>query len=121
MTDQPDNSAQHNGKAQAVSPDPEVHVRPIRRRFNSAYKLRIVEEADRCTEAGGIGALLRSEGLYSSQLSQWRRQRDAGTLGKSKRGRKADPLATENAQLKRENERLRRELGKAQLIMDALC
>jgi transposase-like protein len=63
--------------------------------------------------------LLRREGLYSSHLSNWRRQIAAGTLGKQQRGRPAEPLAAENAQLRQENARLRRELEKTQLIVEA--
>ena len=56
-----------NGKA--ACPDPEVLEKPVRRKFTAAYKLEMVEAADRCSELGQIGALLRREGLYSSQLS----------------------------------------------------
>ena len=58
------------------APDPEVAERAKRRRFTAEYKLRIVEEADRCTEPGQIGALLRREGPYSSHLGEWRRMRE---------------------------------------------
>jgi transposase len=112
-------SSKQNGHWTSSLPDPEVVPRATRRRFSAAYKLRIVEEADKCTEPGAIGALLRREGLYSSQLATWRRQRAEGTLVDKPRGRPAEPLAAENARLRRENERLRRELEKAQLIMDA--
>ena len=61
-------------------PDPAVPERPVRRRFTAEYKLRILREADRCTQSGQLGALLRREGLYSSHLSTWRQQRDEGTL-----------------------------------------
>ena len=77
-----------------------------------------------CTEPGEIGALLRREGLYSSHLSKWRRQRDAGALEglrPKKRGRKArpvDPQAKRFAQLERENERLRRKLEQAETIIE---
>lgn len=108
-----------NGRAPTHTPDPEVVPRASRRRFSAAYKRRIVVEADACTRRGTIGALLRREGLYSSHLSTWRRELAAGTLGKKPRGRPAEPLAAENAQLRRENERLRRELEKTQLIVDA--
>ncbi len=61
-------------------PDPEVVEKPKRRRFSAGYQLRIVREADACKAPGEVGALLRREGLYSSLLSAWRRQRDAGAL-----------------------------------------
>jgi transposase len=104
-------------------PDPEVTATP-RRQFSAKEKLRILEEADTCTEPGELGALVRREGIYSSYLSRWRRARDRGQLaglnGK-KRGPKktADQeLAEENASLRRENERLRTRLKQAETIMD---
>lgn len=63
------------------NPNPEAPLRASRRRFDAACKLKIVEEADRCTEPGQIGELLRREGLYSSQPTTWRKQRDEGALG----------------------------------------
>jgi len=93
-----------------------------RRRFTSEYKLRILEEADRCRELGEIGGLLRREGLYTSNLSAWREQRRVGALGalSQKRGRKPrrDPQAQRVAELERENGRLREELRKARVIID---
>jgi len=80
-----------NGQDGRVPPDPEVPERANRRRFTAEYKLAILKEADAASEPGQIGALLRREGLYSSHLVDWRRQRDAGALdalGK-KRGRPA--------------------------------
>ena len=64
-----------------ASLDPEVPEKPERRRFTAEYKLRILAEADKCTRPGEIGALLRREGLYWSNLSNWRRRRREGTLG----------------------------------------
>jgi transposase len=102
-------------------PDPEVTPKAKRRRFSAEYKLRILAEADGCTQPGEIGALLRREGLYSSHLTTWRRQRDEGQLygltGK-KRGRKADPQAAELAQLRQENEQLQARLKQAETIID---
>lgn len=63
------------------APDPELVERPRRRTFTAAYKLAIVREADACTETGEVGALLRREGLYSSHLVDWRRQRRRGSGG----------------------------------------
>jgi len=79
----------------AEAPNPEVVEKPVRRRFTAEYKRAILKEADRCS-AGEIGALLRREGLYSSHLTSWRRQRDLGeleALSPKKRGRKAKPIA----------------------------
>ena len=68
-------------KRSAAAPaDPEVVDRPLRRRFSPSYKLRIVEEADRCTEPGEVGQLLRREGLYSSHLTTWRKAAHSGSL-----------------------------------------
>ena len=103
-------------------PDPEVVPKAKRRQFTAEYKLRIVREADACTEPGQIGSLLRRAGLYSSYLSTWRRQREEGqlrALSSKKRGRKGrDPSAEELAQLQRENERLRTRLERAEIIID---
>ena len=78
--------------ADSPAPDPEVLARPQRRRFTPAYKARVVEEAQRCTESGELGALLRREGLYSSALTQWRRQYQSGASRASRR-----PNAAANA------------------------
>ena len=111
-----------DNEGQTNIPGPEVVPRANRRQFSAAYKLRIVEEADRCTEQGQIGALLRREGLYSSQLSKWRKLRAQGqldALSPQQRGRKAQqPSEVEAARLRRENERLRARLEQAELIID---
>lgn len=103
-------------------PNPEVVPKAKRRKFSVEYKRRILQEADSCTEAGQVGALLRREGLYSSQLSTWRRQREEGLLeglGPRKRGRKRkDELEREVASLRRENERLRANLEQAEMIIE---
>ncbi len=75
-------------------PDPELTERPKRRSFTAEYKLKVLKQVDACKEQGEIGALLRREGLYSSHLSSWRRQREQGELGR-KRGRKASRPARE--------------------------
>lgn len=109
-------------RGQTRAPDPEVLPRAERRQFSGRYKLRILEEVDRCTERGQIGALLRREGLYSSHLSKWRQQRAQGqlqALSAQKRGRKAQEVdGDEFARLQRENERLRARLEQAELIID---
>ena len=104
--------------------DPAVSEKPVRRRFTAEYKLRILREADRCTEPGQLGALLRREGLYSSHLSTWRQQRDEGTLvglTPKRRGRKANPdapLIAENLRLTRETQRLAAKLRQAETIIE---
>ena len=105
-------------------PDTEVAEKPTRRRFTAEYKQHILKSADACTETGDLGALLRREGLYASTLAYWRRQRDKGTLSAlnpKKRGRKAyeqTPLIREAEKLRKENERLKERLRKAELIID---
>ena len=107
-----------------VHPDPEVPEKPEKRKFTAEYKLRILAEADRCTAPGEIGALLRREGLYHSNLSRWRRMRDEGTLGAlapKKRGPKEkpiNPLAEKVAELERENAALKRKLKQAETIIE---
>ena len=96
-------------------------AKPERRKFSAEYKRRILEEADACTEAGQIGALLRREGLYSSNLTHWRQQMSKGALkalSPKKRGPKPDPLANENAALRRRIERLEAELKRAETIIE---
>ena len=110
-----------NGQLGTEVPDREVVPRAKRRQFSAEYKLRILTEADQCSQRGEIGALLRREGLYSSHLTTWRKQRDQGQLQglvPQKRGRKPDPQAAELARLQRENAQLRRRLEQAELIVD---
>ena len=104
-------------KRSAAAPaDPEVVDRPLRRRFSPSYKLRIVEKADRCTEPGEVGQLLRREGLYSSHLTTWRKAAHSGSLKalSKKRGRKPErnPLDEKVRKLERRNARLENELRK---------
>jgi|WetSurMetagenome_2_1015567.scaffolds.fasta_scaffold395260_2 transposase len=105
-------------------PDPAVAEKPVRRRFTAEYKRGILREADRAIESGQLGALLRREGLYSSHLSTWRQQRDAGMLAgltPKRRGRKANPdapLIAENERLKRETQRLSAKLRQAETIIE---
>lgn len=107
-----------------VVADPEVPEKARRRRFTAEYKLRVLQEADACGEPGDIGALLRREGLYSSHLVLWRRQRAEGilqSLSPRKRGRQPqqkNPLAKKVAELERENKRLERRLKQAEIIID---
>ena len=105
-------------------PDPEVIGKKRRRNFTAKYKLRILAEVDRCSEAGEVASLLRREGLYSSNLTCWRRQRDEGilqALQPKKRGRKEiekNPLAPRVAQLEKENRKLKDQLHKAETIIE---
>ncbi len=107
---------------EGLGPNPEVPERAKRRRFTAEYKLRIVQEADRCS-TGEVGALLRREGLYSSHLTTWRRQRDGGALAAfgKKRGRKArrSPEQEEIERLQRENGRLRHRVEQTEAIVAA--
>jgi transposase len=110
-----------SGKTSPAKVDPEVSAKPERRKFSAEYKQRILAEAEACTEAGQIGALLRREGLYSSNLTHWRQQGAEGSLkalSPKKRGPKPDPVAAENAALRRQIERLEAELKRAETIIE---
>lgn len=109
-----------NGVSTPQRPSPEVEPQAQRRRFSAGYKLRILREVDACEKRSDMGALLRREGLYSSLISDWRKQRDAGSLealAPKKRGPKPNPEAKKIAKLEREVARLRRELDQAQTII----
>ena len=99
-------------------PDPEVLDKPERRKFTNDYKLKILEEVDRCTESGQIGALLRREGLYASHIGTWKRQKMEGILsGLTPRSRcrkvmPNNPLAAKVEELEKEIVHLRQELSK---------
>jgi transposase len=119
----------HNRKQQISNitdarPDPEVVPTAKRRSFSKAEKLRILAAADACVAPGDIGALLRREGIYSSHLATWRKQRQlAGDaqLVEGKRGPKVMPGAAQDRlvlQLQTEVDRLRNKLAKADLIID---
>lgn len=109
---------------EGARPDPEVVATARRRQFSSSDKRRILDDADRCAQPGDIGALLRKEGIDSSHLNTWRKQRAAAehaALEPQKRGRKADPAQAEDrrvADLARENDRLQRKLAQALTIID---
>ena len=106
--------------SRATDPDPEVSARAQRRRFSAEYRLRILTEADACKKPGEVGALLRREGLYSSLLTNWRRQREAGALREMRgrrRGPTPRPVDPRVRQLERENRRLQRKLQRAETII----
>jgi transposase len=123
---EPDRSggaANSGGTAPVPIPDPEVPEKAKRRQFSAEYKRSVVAQAEACRDDGAIGALLRREGLYSSHLTTWRRQKEQGELDAltpKKRGRKstANPLTEENQRLRKENARLSRRLEQAELIID---
>ncbi len=110
--------------APVAPPDPEVVARPKRRRFSAEYRLRILEEADDCTEPGDVGRLLRREGLYSSHLTKWREARRDGALRglrSKKRGAKPkamNPLAPKVRELEAKVARLEKDLHTAHTILD---
>jgi transposase len=112
------------GEVLSSRPDPEVVAKARRRSFTAEYKLRILQEADTVAGTrGGIGALLRREGLYSSLVTTWRRERANGileSLTPQKRGPKSkrNPLEEENRKLQRQNARLTEDLRKAHIIID---
>jgi transposase-like protein len=122
--DQSSVEAASSHPAEIVPPDPEVVARPTRRRFTAVDKLRILKLADAYTAVGSLGALLRAEGLYASNLKTWRRQRTEGVLSAltpQKCGRKImapQPLRAENAALRQENARLSTRLKQAELIIE---
>ena len=107
--------------AGAGAPDPELVERPTRRRFSAEYKLRVLREADACSRPGEVGALLRREGLYTSHLTYWRKQRDAGALralGRPRGRKSADRRDAELAELRRRVERAESELEKAKRVIE---
>lgn len=106
----------------AGSTDPEVTPKAKRRSFRAAYKKKILAEVDAAAGTGGIGEILRREGIYSSTLTGWRKEREAAidTAFTQKRGPepKHNPLAGENEKLRRRNQRLEEELRKADIVID---
>jgi transposase len=111
------------GPDPSTHPDPEVMAQAKRRRFTAEYKHRIVSEAEQARGSGSIGALLRREGLYSSTLTAWRRERasvvrQALTLQKRGPKSKRDPVQEEVQKLQKENARLTEELRKAAIVID---
>ncbi len=99
-------------------PNPQVQPKPERRRLNAEYKRRIVEEAQEC-QHGELGALLRREGLTYAQINNWRKAQASGTLVDKQRGPVANPNRAEMRRLEAENARLKRQLERASLIIEA--
>ena len=111
------------GPEQTAHPDPEVVAQAKRRSFTAEYKQSILTEVDRAKGTGGVGALLRREGLYSSLLATWRRERASGVrlaLAPQKRGPKSkrDPIQEEIQKLQKDNARLTEQLRKAEIVID---
>ena len=101
--------------------DPEVVAKAKRRRFNAEYRLKVLKQADACKAPGELGALLRREGLYSSLLSTWRRQREQGALAAlqaRKRGPKPKAVDPWVKELEQQNARLQRKLKQAEMITE---
>jgi transposase-like protein len=119
------NERQRDGAGErARRADPQVPAKATRRQFSAEYKRRILREAEAATQPGALGALLRREGLYSSNLITWQRQRSRGELAglsPKRRGRKAkglNPLAKRVAELERDKRRLQRKLEQAELLLE---
>ena len=109
--------ARHSGQAQNAPA--EVIPPAKRRRFTTAYKLRILRTAELCVAPGELDALLRKEGLYSSHLTLWRKQRDRGSLyGSTQAARELRQLESENRRLRMELKHARRELSKAEMVIE---
>jgi len=107
-----------NGKLKENMAETEVIATAQRRQYSRAYKERILDEIDGVREPGEAGAILRREGLYSQLISKWRAQRKEGFPGTGQRGPQANPQAGEIARLKRENERLRARLERAEAVLE---
>jgi len=114
-------SENSNGSVKEEMPNTEVVAKAKRKRFTAAEKLRILREVEACRGSGEIGALLRREGIYSSYLTTWRKQRELGELdglSPHKRGPKPNSEAIELVKLRREHERLQARMRRAELIID---
>jgi transposase len=107
-----------NGKLKENMTETEVIATAQRRQYSREYKERILAEIDQASEPGRVGAVLRREGLYSQLISKWRAQRKDGFPGSGQRGPHANRQAGELARLKRENERLRAKLERAETILE---
>lgn len=116
------NEGQKAASSVLDSPDPEVTPKAKRRIFSAAYKKKILSEADAAAGSGNIGEILRREGIYSSTLTRWRRERDSAVESafSQKRGPapRHNPLTAENEKLRRQNQRLQEDLRKAEIIIE---
>ena len=114
----------HSGGSLLPVPSPEVSERASRKKFTAKYKLRILNEIDSASQRGEVGSILRREGLYSSNISSWRKQRKRGELeglSPGKRGPKSakpDPKDKQIKELERQNRKLQRKLARANLLID---
>lgn len=118
-----DSSPSREGEERIGQADPEVLPKKKRRYYTTKYKLRILDQVDQLTEQGQIGALVRKEGLYYSTISRWRKQREQGAFQglSGKRGPKESKNKEEQKriqELERENIRLKKQLQKAETIID---
>ncbi len=122
-----DSTAPNGSQPAAAIPDPQVvpkAAKAKRRRFSASEKQRILEAVDQATEPGAVGRILRREGIYHSQLSKWRQQRVAGIsqgLSGQARGAKGPStksLQQKNHKLQRECVRLRKQLSRAEIIIE---
>jgi transposase len=114
-------SHNENGKVSGEMPETEVAPKAQRRQYSYEYKEHILAEIDACQQPGQVGAILRREGLYSQLISKWRQQlnrKGQAGLEPQKRGPKVDPQAAELVRLRRENQRLRQRLERAELIVE---
>jgi transposase-like protein len=115
-------AGQKSGLAETESPDPEVSPKAKRRSFSASYKKKILAEVEAAAGTGSIGEILRRQGIYSSTLTSWRKERDAAVDGAFSRKRgpepQRNPLTAENEKLRRQNQRLQEELRKAEIIID---
>jgi len=99
-------------------PDPEVPEKAVRRKLSAAYKSRILKEAELCIQPGQLGALLRREGLYYSNIAKWRRQAEEGLIPKKRGPQKPDTNTRRIAELEKDNARLAHKLKQAELIIE---
>jgi transposase-like protein len=96
----------------------EVSEKATRRRYSREYKERMISEAERCTQPGELGGLLRREGLYSGAINRWRKELQESPLSSSKKPKRKETPSQENARLRRQNASLKEKLRKAEIIIE---